>query len=528
MTRRLPALLALLLVAASGLAQTVVDRCGWDTEPGGARNLARALGEGGRVVFACPPGTEIRMTTGHTVAPGTTLDGGGAVTLDARGAAMTMFRVPSGSFALEDITIQNAALPRSGFPGAVRASVVHASGDLSLSGVSIVASEAPVLVRGDARIVDSAFLGNASWAVTVQGEAVVERSRFIGNGTGLSLRRGVVRGGGFFQNTTGALRIAHPTGGVEVIRSEFGGNEGQGAILLSQRSGPDGTATVSIERSAFWGNASAQGGGAITIYDSLVGAPPAIVGVLRGYPPARFEFAYDSFRENHGLGGGAIQADLHDTAGLVVRGGIFVGNTADGAGGAMAWTGRSVLIGHSLFRGNRAARGGALFADGLEDGSRWVVVNSLVAQNEVEAGGGIVEVGPVELYNVTIARNAGVGFAADVHGSPPEAPLVVNAILAENRDGNCRGVAAGAFRGANLQFGHEDCPGVPVDDPRLDALYVPAPGSPALALGDVASCRAPPVSRTDLVFQSRATDDRCALGAFERPPLRRVPPTPDR
>src|SRR5262249_26848628 len=153
-------------------------------------------------------------------------------------------------------------------------------------------------------------------------------------------------------------------------------------------------------------------------------------------------------------------------------------------------------------------------------GARWTVANSLFAENAVTDGGGAIEVGPIELFNVTVARNSGIGLVADVHGSPPDRPVVANAIFSENSAGNCRGVGATAFRGRNLQFGPRDCPEVPDEDPFLDPLYVPIIGSPALFLGDVAVCRAAPVSRKDIVFQSRATDDRCALGAFERPPVR--------
>ena len=157
--RLIALLVALFSAPIIGFAQTVVDRCGSDTEPGGTRNLAKALTEGGRIIFSCPPGTNIRMTIGHTVAPGTTIDGEGKVALDAHGLAMTMFRVPNGSFSAEHLTIRNAALPPTTNPAfPPRASVLLASGDVSFNDVSITASGTPVLIRGNARILNSEFL----------------------------------------------------------------------------------------------------------------------------------------------------------------------------------------------------------------------------------------------------------------------------------------------------------------------------------------------------------------------------------
>src|SRR5690606_11690307 len=257
----------------------------------------------------------------------------------------------------------------------------------------------------------------------------------------------------------------------------------------SQRAGQAG-AVVVFRRNTFENNVNPTGGGAISIVDSTVDAPNVVRPALLRLPPARFELAYNRFEGNRGSGGGAINANLHNTDGLVVTGGIFLGNVADGYGGAVYWVGRSVLLSHRLFRANRAQRGGALVADYRDAGARWVLANSLVAENVVAAPGAAIEVGPIELFNVTVARNEGVGFAADVHGSPPTMPIVVNTILSENRAGNCRGIAASAFRGGNLQFGHRDCEGVTEQDPFLDALYVPALGSPALSMGDVAACRA--------------------------------------
>ena len=116
----------------------------------------------------------------------------------------------------------------------------------------------------------------------------------------------------------------------------------------------------------------------------------------------------------------------------------------------------------------------------------------------------------------TIADNQGVAIATDLGTSLQ----VRNSILSRNRGGNCQGLAPAALAGRNLQFGAADCPGVSVADPFLDTLYVPAKGSPALTLGDATTCKSAPVDGRDLVFQLRERTTDCALGAYERPPLR--------
>lgn len=534
---------ALLVVCQLAAAQTVVDRCSSDTQPNGT-NLASALEKGGRITFNCPPNTSIRITKGHRVPSGTVIDGGNRVTLDAHGVRMMMFWVSGsgGSFGLERITIRNAkreplVIPDPlGYPSVLRSF----GNDVRLTDVLIEASEQPVGIDGNAWITGGGFVGNGMLAASVRGAAVVDQVRFInngqgllisgealvsgarfaGNGTGLSLLfgRGTVRGTSFTSNTARALLVHYPEGKISIVGSSFSNNSGQGAVLLSQRSGRDGGGVVQIRRSTFSGNTGDQGGGAITIYDSTASAPPSLRPILLKFPPARFEFAYSRFSRNRGNKGGAIGADLNNTSEMVVRGGLFTENVANSDGGAISWVGRSVLITHSVFRANRAARGGALFAEQPSPNSNWTIANSLIAENVSD--GAAIEIGPVALLNVTVAKNVGIGFVS----SWMDTPLVANTIISQNSAGNCRFVSASAFQGSNLQFGHRDCPGVLESDPFLDALYVPALGSPVLSAGSIEICRSPPVSRTDILFQPRATGDSCALGAYEQLPLRRIPP----
>jgi hypothetical protein len=521
------AILGLLLLAADASAQTHVNRCVNDKDPvPGRMDLDRAISLGGRIVFDCPPNTSIRMTAGHTVPAGTVIDGGGTVTLDAHGIPITMFWVPSGEFSLANITIQNAMQRRLSF-GRRFGSVIHTSGAVTLDNVTISASESPVHIGGEGRITGSRFLGNSGFAVDIRGEAKVEQTSFIGNYTGLSVGLGTVHKSFFGQNKTGALRVAFPTGEVRIIAATFDGNDGQGAILLSQRSGREAAGVVVIRRTTFTNNHHAFGGGAINVYDNTVDAPIVVRGILQTFPPARFVLAYDRFAGNRGRSGGAIHADLSHSAGMVVRGGTFIGNVGLESGGAIAWEGGSFLMTHSFLKANRTnGRGSALFAQGLHPGAAWTVANSLIVENVAPAQGGAVEAGAASLFNVTIAKNEGFGLVGTATPGAPR-PVISNGIFSENSAGNCRGLDAAVFRGGNLQFGKNDCPGVAAANPFLDALYVPAGGSPALTLGDVRICRAAPVSRTDIVFQSRGALEYCALGAFESPPIRRVHGRPE-
>jgi hypothetical protein len=511
--------------SAPAAAQNVVTLCNSDTQVGDGRNLQQALHLGGRITFACPAQTgTIHMTVGHNIRGGTSLHGDDRITLDARGAVIAMFSVGNGNnFTVERITIRNAKASRPSGPWPGRPSVIGGGGNVTLRNVTIQGSEQAIYIRGRGEFFGSRFLDNDGTALSISGEAQIEDCSFIGNGRGLVLKLGSVRRSHFSGHGAGALYVHFPSGEVRITGSTFDANHGEGALLVSQRSQSGSQGVVTVRRSAFTNNTHALGGGAVNIFDDTADRPPILRETLRQFPAARFEFAYSRFAGNGGQRGGAILADLSNSGGLRIKGGIFVGNQASESGGAIAWQGRAFVLTHSVFRTNRAGKqGGALFGLGAEPGVPWLVANSVFAENEVPAPGGTIEAGPARFFNVTIVNNTGFGIVADP--APGRGPVIANSILSQNRGGNCRAVQPTAFQGGNLQFGHWDCPGVPVGDPYLDEIYAPRLGSPALHLGDLATCVAPPVSRTDIAFQGRGFDGTCALGAFEYPPLKRVSP----
>ena len=458
------------------------------------------------------------MTQGHIVPAGTVVDGGGAITLDAHGRPMTMFAAGSGDVTLERLTIKGARVAHQPPHFRVWSSVIDAAGALTLRAMSIEGSENPVDAHGEAVVTDSAFLGNTGIALVIDGEARVEDSRFLGNQSALLVKKGSVRRVVFSQNTGGAILALHPDGRLRLIASRFESNSGPGAVRLSQRSGTGGGGVVEIRRCTFASNSSTTGGGAVSIFDSTSMAPtPAVLRALRALPPARFEIYYSKFVRNSAPTGGAILADLANSAGLLVQGGIFLENNALDSGGAIAWEAGSIAVANTLFRANRATARGAAILGTKPSSAPGSFANVLVAENVAGPQGGAVELGGGLLRNVTIAANDAAGL---VVGAGSASTSVGNSIFVDNRGGNCVGVSRASVAAGNVQHRDSSCPGVTVSDPYLDSLYVPQFGSPALSMGDPSACRDAPVGAQDIVFQPRGMH-RCASGAFERPPVRR-------
>ncbi|OWV76580.1 hypothetical protein ATY76_01080 [Rhizobium sp. R339] len=522
------ALSTLLLSIAAGFAPAVgaaihVTRCQTDVEPGG-QNLRDALHHGGEIVFDCPGGrATIQMTMEHVLPPNVTLDGGNNITLDGGGRALRLFVVPQGDFTALNITVKNVRATRSSrrFGHRLYPSVLQVrNGTAVLKHVTIRDSELAVDVE-NAKVSSSRFVGNSNTALEISEKADVSDTTFRGNEIGVRISGGSVRGNTFSDNKQSALRVMYPRSPVEIVKNYFHGNSGDGTVLLSQRSdAANGSQLVRFARNTFEDNSSERRGGAISIYDTVAGTPSsATARLLIRYPPSRFEFNYDKFVRNRGPGAGAIYADLFNTQGMRIVGGIFVGNESTGGrAGAISWGSASVAVSHSAFIGNRAGIGAAIWADSIGADDHWQIVNSIFTRNVAGPGGGIIAVGPVKITNVTIARNDGIGFTGDAHGSTPDLPLIANSILSENTQGNCRGINPDRFLGRNLQFGVGDCPSIPVVDPLLDQMLIPQLGGPALIMGDLDICLSDPVRGKDLLFQTRGSAGVCALGAFEYAP----------
>jgi hypothetical protein len=519
--------MTLLLVAGAARADAVVTACAADTQAGAGMNLAQALAIGGVIRFACPPGSTIRVTGQYTLIGSTLIDGGDAVALDGRGAFGPLLRA-SENVILRRLTVRGFArrppspsLPSGvGSIGRLTGSVLAVSGDAELDHVTIETSESPVDVRGTATVRDSAFVGNrGGWAVVVGGTAHIERSRFIGNGRALFIEAGWVRSCDFTAQTRGAVRVAAASGPVEIRHSTFAGTRGRPALVLSQRAGRNGPQTITVRANVFRDNDGGLAAGAISLVDIVQeardrGQLVEVVNALAALPPASFVLGYNRFIANRGgrmrPGGGAITADLAHTGGMVSTGDLFVGNSST-SGGAVSVAGGALRMSHTLFKANRASIRGAALA--VAPDATATLANALVVGNAGPAG--TIEGSAVTLANVTVADNDAVGLLLESSSARAD-----NVLLSRNRPTDCARVPAGIFRGGALQS-DGSCPGVATGEAFLDAFYVPAAGSPALRAGDPAVCRGAQVGGFDLLFQGRLDPSACALGAFERAPVRK-------
>jgi hypothetical protein len=439
-----------------------------------------------------------------------------------------MFTASGGTVTLHDIHLRGARPLPAAHMWKIRASVLDVRGDLVLERVRVEGSELPVVVEGAARIRDSEFSGNTG-AVYVNGEALIERTRFVENESAVEVAQGKVLHCTFERNRGGALDVVHAAGVMLIEASTFDANVPDGAIRLGQRSRRNVQGVLRIRQNFFRNNQSQTGAGAITVFDYAghlaEGQSSVVRDALRQLPPASFELEYNRFIGNKGATAGAIAADLSNTGGMRIKGGVFIDNESASDGGAITWSARSLAVNNAVFRNNRATRGGALRAHSPEPNAVWTITNSVFAENLSQPASGALDTARIALRNVTIAANVGWGLVVDPADA---ASSLANSIISGNSSGNCRNVPVAAIHSGNIQFGADDCHDAAFTNPYLDSLYVPMFGSPALDSGDVATCQAAPVSGVDLLFQLRRRPGRCASGAYERPPVRLVRNAPRR
>jgi hypothetical protein len=504
------------LAPAGANAHGIVNVCSTDTAPGGT-NLEQALASGGIIYIQCPGGSPIRVTKTHRVPPNTMIHGNGTAVLDGTGFR-GRFLEAAGAITIKRITLRHfegfrfrPAEPGFISLGRIGASILESEKQITLENVTVEHSVNPIIGNGPLSALGVRFVDNSGIALSVKGPLRLDQSVFLRNEVALSLIEGRVLRTTFLDNKAGAVRIRHPKNQVELRDIEISRSSGRAGLEITQRTAPEGAEPVLIRNARFRDNRA----GAIRIYDSAQGArDPRVRAIISRYPPGAFRIQYSHFVGNSGVdAGGALRLDLANTRFLHVTAGRFQENVAGLRGGAVAVTGGSVQIDHSLFQANVSPRGMGLDA---EAGSDVTIANSLFVRHAGPAAA--VQIARGRLVNVTIADNGGAGLVATRAGV-----AVANSILANNRGGNCRNL--GTLSPGNIQFGASDCLGAAVQDPFLDRMYAPMAGSPALESGDAAVCRAPPVSSRDLAFQPRSLGATCTAGAFEKSPVRlaRVP-----
>ena len=559
--------LGFMLVTGGAAAQEqFVTVCGRDDAPGGL-NLATALGQPGSIMIRCPAGEDhIAVTATHVVPSSRTIRSEQPVTLSGPGNG-PMFTT-TWSLYLTGLTLTNKAAAAGTIVAGDHATV-------TLDNVMVEDSPSAFLVRtlraknsrfrrnGDAQaeatgsavvnaetveMADCEFIGNGdhpiaggAWPtpdrVALSRQITIDRSTFAGNRASLLFTdaRVKIRASRFVENGT------RP----EAARDAFGATGGALTIVRSD---------VEITDSDFVDNGSFGLGGAILALGS------------------RVTLTKSTFEHNTARIGGAIAAfgrppreniwsadEWIDLPRLVISRVTFDGNTADQAGGALAFAGQ-VMADGVLLRNNVAGRvGGAMAA--LEAASlpepwqnvfqvladknnplpndQMTLTRSIIVDNHAADDGGALALGGVDsavgntilarntaagaaisgsrlrLVNSVVANNAATGLAA-----PTGAALALgNVAIFSNTGGNCVPGATPTAIGPNLQSPDNACgAAAQVADPGLDSGYAPGFFSAARGAGDWRLCITDPVvGGVDLYSHTRAgRDGRCAIGAIER------------
>lgn len=222
---------------------------------------------------------------------------------------------------------------------------------------------------------------------------------------------------------------------------------------------------------------------------------------------------------------------------LTVLNSTFVGNTATRTGGgianysntALTNPGGTLIVANSTFFDNSSVVGGAIRNSGVAA----TIINSSIVGNSVhlpicspgficaieDSGGGIENVGTLNLHNSIVAGNTAAVGAADIGGSPSSAsynligfPATVYykwngvgpIIPVNGTNGNITGIDAGTVVASTLANN-----GGPTQTLAL------MPGSAAINAADNAICANTPVSNLDQRGVARPQGAQCDIGAFE-------------
>jgi predicted outer membrane repeat protein len=521
--------LALLACVVGGhaAAQTVVTRCARDVDPGPGTDFATAMQAGGRIRFACPGGTRIVVTREHFVNGTTEIDGEGKVTLDAQGST-NMFRADWGgsTFTLRNIALQNG---RS-MPG--RPAMIWGVMDTVLDNVEIVASERPIAIESRKIVArGTRFLGNTG--PVIEAPNLDLRDSYFSGTIGA-----VMRGSGGTATLDG-VRVTGTRDPAKDESSRFSDctldirNSVFSDITIPN--GPGGSPlmvdcrSVHIRDTRFENNRAAFGGAlhigvqtsavelrAVTFTGNVAWGDGGAIAVDSGPSERRLTVLRSIFRVNRAARGGAISLGLSRVpSGVRLDGGAvsFKANAAIQRGGAIDGEGAAgVALARVILVDNAAPDGAALALAGTP-APVLHLANCIVARS---AGGGAALSGALDGYmvNCTVAGNGGTGLRTMAGRL-----RLVNSVVAGNGGGGCE-LIGGAVEdgGANRQFPDGSCgAGVAVADPQLDDFFVPALSSPLQRAGDPSACAEAPVDRKDVFGQRRprAPTGACTIGAVE-------------
>ena len=520
------ALLICLMFAPSAAAQTIVTLCQTDIQVGAPKdkNLAQAIQTGGRIRFSCPAGTTLRITREHFINTATELDGGNKVILDAQNAT-NMFRAVSGGhvFTLRDIVLRRGAAVSG------RRAMIWGVMDIVLDHVEINGSDHPVRIDGGKITAqNSTFFGNVGPVLDAP-NLVVRGVRLVGT-AGPALH---ADGGEIILHDVQVAGNRAPTDkgseftncSLTVSNSQFMDMWTTASVGGAIRTG---CPTTRIVDSVFTNNRAVDGGGlyltpsatdvelrSLTFEGNQASRQGGAIAIENSGGTRTIRLHYGRFRGNQAARGGAISlGDSHLSFNQNVLEGsanTFRANSASEKGGAIYGFNAALKLARAIFVDNVAfSSGGAITLDGPSL-RPFVLANGIVARTK--GGGAAIEsVTGADFLNATIADNetGGVSSAGRVN--------LTNTVFSNNRRDNCTfGVGGNAInRGASLEFPKATCvSGILVKDPELDNFFVPSLSSPLQRTGLNAACTQQPINGRDVYGQRRPRGSRCTIGAVE-------------
>lgn len=155
------AVVALCSAPIAARADALVKACDLDGAYGEGTTLREALGIGGVIRFACPPGTVMKVVGRYFLTKPVEIDGAGAVTLDGNGAP--------GAFLVSELPLTLRGLTLRNFEAAVvfKVGTIADCQFATMSSVAVDASEP----RGTVNILRTTFTGNRGLALRLSQQA---------------------------------------------------------------------------------------------------------------------------------------------------------------------------------------------------------------------------------------------------------------------------------------------------------------------------------------------------------------------
>jgi predicted outer membrane repeat protein len=530
-------LLTIFALLAAGLLPAPVQAGGVVTVCDEAHLLA-ALAGGGTVTFGCSG--VITLTNTIVISTDTTIDGSGQEVIISGNDAVRVFIVNAGvTVTLNGLSVANGNTGYNGIGGGI-----NNSGSMTVSNCIFHANRAHI------------FGGAIS---NYYGTLIVSNSIFTDNDA--------YRGGGIY-NGRGTLIVS------ETAFSSNHADRGQGGAI-------DNRGITTIDSSTFLENSAIAGGGihswdsTLTVSNSTFTNNHADAGGSIDTTLGTVTIDNSTFSDNHARNGGGI----HSNSTMTVDNSMFSGNSAADRGGGI-YNGQATLtVINSTFSINNAPYGGSVYNNGsyAVDGDLRVsnstfsnnrsvyigagilndiygtssISNTTFSNNHADAGGGIANYGTMIVgnssfssnrasigggicnasgtataSNATFFGNIGTTAGGGIYNQDYEGAVIrlSNTIVATSPDGdNCSGDITDG--GGNLSYPDTTCPGINAD-PLLGLLQdnggptwtmALAPGSPAIDVGDDATCEADPVNNRDQRGVTRPQGVHCDIGAFERP-----------